>query len=108
LVDDIGKQHLIAPRSDDYSKWELELNLVDIRTEEENEKLPKIKCAAALHVNSFATIYKYREFKMTNLDKDPPLNKKTLIVGYDEPITYTLEKTSEGKLFATVYGLPPF
>jgi len=87
-------------------KVEYEYSLNDIRTEAEETKLQKAPCAATLHSARFVTVYKNNTQWFAKPNGTPfPLNERISTIEADHPITYKLEKASDGNLYATVYGL---
>jgi hypothetical protein len=117
LIMDIAGPTLGKPYSSDEMKVEVDYSLSDIRTESIDEKLKNVTCAASINMRSYVTKYnEYGHNERPDLELmwwielcraegiSVPLNKRT-VCGKRRQITYKLEKTSEGKLYATVYGL---
>ena len=91
--------------------------LSDIRTETIDENLGNVTCAASINMRGYITTYnEYAHNERPDLELmgwlelcsaegiSVPLNKRT-VCGKRRQVTYKIEKTSEGKLYATVYGL---
>jgi hypothetical protein len=117
VIDIVGKT-LKKRYSSDEGKIEFDYSLSDIRIESNDERLKKITCAATLKVHNYLTLYKEAS-KSEDLNDEilalwkfgyvarniaTPLNKTAEFEQY-WPVTYKLEENSEGKLYATVYGL---
>jgi hypothetical protein len=116
LIADIEKRNTSIV--DDFGKIEGDVTLSYIRTEYEDTKLNKLDCAASMSIDAYITLYKYYDDKSGNKlgmtvviakdilgsFSDIPLNKKMHLKHIEKSIDYKLELTSDGKLFATLYG----
>lgn len=108
-LDTAGKRLGISDLFRDAGVIELELKLLDIRTEGNDKELKKLSCAANAHIRRFVTLFNEkgrRDLSMLIGGRDFPLNTRSEYDSEDVQIKYDIQKTSEGKLYATAYGLP--
>jgi hypothetical protein len=131
LVLDIAKRSSFitpAPQRSEEGVIEVEQSLRDIRTESKDDKIKKSTCSARYDQYFYVTIYKeadeindktlrywsdkccYDKHYLANKVKHFPINKKVDLSDYSphKQITYKIQITSDGKFYATVYGLPEF
>jgi hypothetical protein len=109
LVLDVVKRKMLPATNDINAnrKIEIVLNLADIRTEEMDKSIQKSTCSATINMGSFITLFneegRQELLTMLPVKDDVPLNKRVRSTfNTDIGIIYTLQLTSEGKLYATV------
>jgi hypothetical protein len=108
VIDIITKRNPYIGKNteNDTYKEEFIYSVNDIRTERIDADVKKHYCAANFNTVRYITFFteKGKETQRGKLPDDTPLNVRTRAPYFDSshPVNYTLEMTSEGKLYATL------